>query len=516
MILLWVLAFALLCYAYAAVYKSLYPAAADRLSYYTGIARNPALVAVFGRAYSSSLGALIVQRVGVLFLVAGLVSALFTIRHTRAEEESGRLEVVGATMVGRQASLAAALTVTTGINVVVGLLTALGQMATGLPAAGSAAFGLSLAAAGCAFMGVAAVAAQVTGSSGAARGMTIGVLAATYLLRAVGDAAGSSSGLSWLSWASPFGWIEKAQPFSGERWAFFLIVAGFLVMSLAGTLTLSAHRDLGNGIIPARQGPEDARDSLNNVFALGLRLNRGALIGWTLGFALAGLVLGGVAKSAGGALGNTGNAGLHNMIQRMGGHSGISDAYLTSVMGILGLTAAGYAIQSVLRLRGEETRGRAEYLLATAQPRLRWAWGQLSLALAGPAVALAAAGLTGGLAYGLSGHDVSHQIPRIVAEAVIQVPAVWVLTGIAATLFGVRPRFTAVSWAALGACLLVGQIGAALQLNQTVQDISPFTDVPKVLGSNVTALPLAILTVIGVLLITIGLIRLRTRDLGSV
>ena len=51
----------------------------------------------------------------------------------------------------------------------------------------------------------------------------------------------------------------------------------------------------------------------------------------------------------------------------------------------------------MLRLRTEETDGRAEAVLATAVGRLRWAVSHLLVAVLGPAVALLAAGLTAGL-----------------------------------------------------------------------------------------------------------------------
>lgn len=515
MILAWIVVLVLLSYVYAAAYKGLYPTAADRQSYFIGIAQNPALVAIFGKAYGSSLGALVVQRVSVFFVIDGIISSLFIIRNTRAEEESGRSEVVSATMVGRYAQLTSALIVVFGANVAIGLLTALGLMATGLPIVGSIAFGLSLAAAGCAFTAVAAMAAQLTESAGAARGISLGVLGVAFLLRAGGDAAGSHSSLGWLSWVSPLGWLERIQPFAGESWIIFLAIVAFMIVFVADAVALSAHRDVGGGIMPIRLGPSDARSGLNNIFALAFRLNRGQMIGWTFGFAMAGLILGGIAKSAGAALNDTGNAGIRDLVHRLGGGAGISDAYLTSIMGVFGLAAAGYTIQTILQLRVEEIQGRAEYLLATAQPRLRWALAYLSFALVSPAVALAAAGLTSGLAYGLSGHDVGYQIPRVMAAAVIQLPAVWVLTGIALALFGVVPRLASASWIALAVCLLVDQIGAALRLSQTVEDISPFTHIPKLPGGGVTALPLVALIAIGGVLSAIGLARLRTRDLGA-
>ena len=43
------------------------------------------------------------QRAGLLALIAALVSVLTVVRHTRTEEEAGRRELLGATVLGRYA-----------------------------------------------------------------------------------------------------------------------------------------------------------------------------------------------------------------------------------------------------------------------------------------------------------------------------------------------------------------------------------------------------------------------------
>jgi ABC-2 type transport system permease protein len=60
----------------------------------------------------------------------------------------------------------------------------------------------------------------------------------------------------------------------------------------------------------------------------------------------------------------------------------------------------------------------------------------LAFGLLGPAVALLAVGRAEGLAYGLVAVDVEHQPPRVLAGALVQLPAVLVLSGIAMALFG--------------------------------------------------------------------------------
>ena len=73
-------------------------------------ARTPATLALYGRIYADSVGGLVAWRLGGIALaLGGLMAILLVMRHTRAEEETGRAELVGAGVVGRHAPLAAAL-----------------------------------------------------------------------------------------------------------------------------------------------------------------------------------------------------------------------------------------------------------------------------------------------------------------------------------------------------------------------------------------------------------------------
>ena len=106
------------------------------------------------------------------------------------------------------------------------------------------------------------------------------------------------------------------------------------------------------------------------------------------------------------------------------------------------------------------------------------------------------------------------QLPRVLASAVVQLPAVWVLAGIATALFGVLPRLTPLSWAALGAFALLGLFGKVLQLDQWMLDASPFTHIPRLPGGDVSAEPLMWLVGVAAVLAVVGLTGIRRRDVG--
>jgi ABC-2 type transport system permease protein len=507
---IWIVLPALLAVGVAAAFEELYPTAADLQAFAGTVAASPGELALLGPVYAPTLGGLVAWRWAMIgMVVAGLASLLTVIRHTRSEEAAGRRELLGATVAGRQAPLAAALGVTLGGNVLLAALVAAGLSARGLPPAGSVALGLSVAAMGATMAAVAAVAAQLTQSPGAARGLAGCGLALFFLLRAVGDAGGPG----WLSWLSPAGWMRLVRPYAGERWwvlGLFAAAGGLLV---AAAFALSARRDLDAGVLPVRPGPAEASPAMGSAWALAWRLQRGTLLGWTAAYAVLGVATGFLAQTVSEQL--MANPQLVDYFRRLSGGATPGEAFLTLALLLIGEVATAYALQATLRLRAEETGNRADPVLATATGRLRWAAGHLAVAALGSVVVLLALGLVAGLAYGLSAGNVGHVLPRVIVAALAYVPALWVLAGLAAALFGLLPRLAVpLSWGALAAVLLLELGGELQQVSQGVLDLSPFAHVPRLLvGQGASAAP-GWLAAAAAVLVGAGLVGLRRRDVG--
>ena len=509
MLPVWILVFVAIAASSASATVDLYPTVESRVQFAASANSNPSLLAMYGWVFDgTSLGAVSMYK-SIAFGAAmvAILAMLVTVRHTRAEEESGRLELVGAAVVGRYAALAAALIVSVGTSLVLGLLTAVSLMGAELPASGSFAFGMTWAAAGITFAAVGAVSAQLTTSARTANGISATVLGAAYLLRAVGDSTGDG-GPTWLSWLSPIGWGHQVRPFAGDRWWVFLIFVAVWAATCGMAFLLASRRDMGSGLLADRPGPARAPAGLGSPLALAWRLHRNALLGWSAGFAALGLVLGGVAANVGDLLGSE---QAREFIEQMGGKQVLSDAFLAAEMGFVSAFASAFGIQAAMRLRAEEVEFRAEPLLATAVGRIRWAASHITIALLGSAVLLAVAGAAAGLSYGAQ-TDMS-QFGRVLGGAVAFVPAVWVLTVIVVAAFGIAPTLIVAGWVALAAFLLIGQFGPIFQLDQLVMDLSPFTHIPK-LGFAVSATPLVVLTAIAAVLIGTGLSAFRRRDIG--
>ncbi len=508
---IWILLFVVMASGSASASQGIYPTLESRVRAASAVNDTPATLALYGRVFDpTSLGAVSLIKLGALGAAMVALVAIFTVvRHTRAEEEAGRHELIGATVVGRYAALTAALLLSVATSITLALLTALSLMATGLPASGALAFGLAWAGAGIAFAAVGALAAQVTEGARTATGLGAAVLAAAYLLRAAGDASGVDTS-TWLSWLSPIGWAQQVRPFAGDRWWVLLYLVAFAVLVSAAAYALVARRDHGAGLLAQRRGRPAASAALRSPLALAARLSRGGLYGWMIGMALGGLMMGSIASQVG-EFADTPQA--RDMIMKLGGARGLTDAFLSAQVAIIAVVVSAYGISSVMRLRAEETAGRAEPILATGTSRLRWAASHVLIGLAGTTVLMTVVGLFAGFAHGAATGDMA-ELGRVLAAFLVQLPAVWVLTGIAVAVFGLAPMLVMAGWGALVLFVVLGQLGSILGLPEWMMDISPFSHSPQLPGGDVTATPLILLTAIAAVLVVTGLSAFRRRDIG--
>jgi ABC-2 type transport system permease protein len=496
--------------ATAGAYESLFPTAQSRTGLGSTLGRNTSLRAMYGRAFDlTSAGGFTAWRVGGFVAVfVALMSLLAVIRHTRAEEEAGRLELLRSGVVSRHSPLTAALLVTVVANLVLAAAVVVGLVAEGLPVAGATALALGFLSAGIVFAGVGAVTAQISENARPARGMAVSVLGAAFLLRAVGD---SSDSATWLSWLSPIGWTQQVRPFAGERWQVLLLpLVGGSVLIALGVL-LEGHRDFGSGLRPAPLGPERAAAGLSTPAGLAWRLQRGSLLAWVVGVAIFAAAIGSVANGVLDIL--KGNPQLEQFIALLGGEQSLIDEFFAAVLPVMATVATIHTVQAMLRLRSEEIETRVEQVLGTAVTRTRLLGSHLVHAVASPVILMTVIGLSAGGAYAVAARDAG-KVWAVLGGALVLIPAMWVFTGLTLALIGTAPERSVLAWGALAASAVLGQLGPILQLPSTVLRISPFTNVPKLPGPTPDLLPLAVLTLIAAALITLGILTFRRRDIG--
>ncbi|MPZ15944.1 MAG: hypothetical protein GEU73_16240 [Chloroflexi bacterium] len=507
----WVLAIALSVLGSVASFAETYPEAADRQAR-AGVLEGGAATLFVGPGYGTddyTFGAMTANEMLPMTAIAvALMSIFLVVRHTRAEEESGRTELVRATVTGRHASTAATLIVVGGANVLVFAILATGLPSSleGLSSSGSVAFAAALLGVGLVFTGIAAFVAQLTVGARSAIGISTMVMGALYLLRSVGDITGS-----FLTWLSPFGWALEMKSYVDERWwplALPLVATAALVTA---AIAIGARRDVGAGIIGDRAGAAEGSRWLGTPFGLALRLQRGSLIAWGASLFLLGLLYGGIAQEASSLYEDI--EALDDYLARVGGGDA-ADQFIALSAFISALIAVGFAIQSALRLRVEEAALRAEPVLATPVGRRRWAQSHLAVALIGSTVLLLLLGLGLGVSRAISADDAG-QLPRLTGTTLAYAPALWVFVGLAAALFGIAPRLASVSWAFLALIAFVGFIGPMLQVPDWLYDLSPLEHISRLPAADLNVMPVFVLTALAAALVALGLVAFRRRDLAT-
>ncbi len=500
----WLLFLVGICYASAAATPSLYSTEAARVRAAEALNASPAIVALYGPIPDvHSLGQVAMTKMTVVYAVFVAVMVLVVVRrHTRADEESGRAELVGGTAVAATAPLLAAVAEGALLAGAVGVLAALADVAAGLPVVGSLAFGASWTGVGLVSAGLTAVACQVAASSRTCAALAGSALGALFLLRAVGDTS-----LPALGWLSPFGWSTRLHAFSDERWwVLGLPVAASLgLVVLAGGL--QSRRDLGAGLVEPRPGPAHGSPRLADAMALAWRVHGALLAFWTVAALVLGLVMGAIAPNIGALLDSP---GARAAMQRLGGVGAVQDTMLAAMLSVVGVVVTCFGLSVVAHGAADERDGRTEQVLATATSRGATLTATVVVAVVGAAWLLLVVGLALTVGYGAAG-GVLHG--ALVPAALVQAPAVWAVTALAVLLLAVRSRWAVLGWALLGLFVAVGQVGELLRLPSWVVDLSPYAHTPRMPVADFAAAPVVALTLVAAVLLVVAWQRFGVRDI---
>ena len=505
----WVVVGAALVAEQSAGSQAIYDTPAALAAYRATVGTSAAAIAFAGPpvGLTTVAGTVAFEISASVMIVAALMAMFTTGRHSRADEEAGRTELIRSTEVGRHAPLAAAVAVS-GLGCL-GMAVAIGGVATltGLPASGSFLLGAGVGACGLVFAGVTAVAAQLSASTRAAYGITGAILGVAFLLRAVGDIEGSG-----LVWASPIGWAQAVHPFSDNRWWPLLLCVAAAGALLTVAVGLLDHRDLGAGLVSGRPGAPAAGPLLASPLGLAVRLQRAALLAWA--FSL--VVLGAVYGSMGDAVESLfkDNPAAQAFLPGASA-AGLIEGYLATIFSIDALLAAAFAVSSVLRAHAEESAGRVEPVLATATSRSAWLRSHVAVALLGSALMVAGSGAATALVRAASSGD-SGSFGRLFAASLAYIPAVWSLAGVAVAAVGLLPRAAAaVAWAMVGYVVVVSVFAPGLNWPDWIGDLSPFAWTPLVPVESWTLPAAAGLAVAIAALLAVGFAAFGRRDLST-
>jgi ABC-2 type transport system permease protein len=477
---------------------------------YAQVANTPAVAALTGLPYAAgTLGGILNIKLWMTLAVALSFAVIFLVtRNGRAEEESGRTELLRAGVLGRHAYSLADWIVVAVFAAIVGLACSVLAISQGLPAPGALLMGASLVGVAIVFLGIAAVTGQLMATSRGANALASAVLGVAYLVRAGADVGADGDRALWVTWLSPLGWAQQTRSFGENLWWPLGICLAAAVILCWIALALERNRDLGAGIMPDRVGRPSASPFGRTQLGLTLRLQRAPIIGWAIGILVGALFFGGVATA---------------MADLLSGDSAIARAFVGSsksvVDGLLGyFTMAGavlvsaFALQSSDSIRSAEAAGRAEAQWASAISRIRWAAIRMAVPAILSLLLLALSGAAIGMAFATAVGD-SSQISRLLWASIAYWPSILLVIGVVVLCAGFIPRAaSAVTWGLFGIAAVVSMLGDLFGLPDWVIRNTPFTAVAP-LGEDPSALPVIVLAALAILTGALGLARLRARDL---
>jgi ABC-2 type transport system permease protein len=475
---------------------------------------NHAATALFGPAPQlQTVAGFTVFKVSMTLMIIGAVWGLLTsTRLLRGEEDNGRWELLlsGATTRSRAAfqalaglGLGAAIiwAITAAITAVAGLSS---KVDTGV--APALYLALALVASPVMFLAVGALTSQLAPTRGQAAGFAGTFLGASYALRMVADAG---VGLHWLVWLSPLGWVEELRPLTSPHPAALLPVAGLTAVVSVLAIKLAGGRDIGASVVADRTSAPPRLRLLGNPTGLTVRLVRPTAIGWIVAVAVAGLLLGVVAKAAGSTISGS---SVQKVFGRLGAPGTGADAFLGLSFLILGVLVSYVAAGQVSAAQREEAGGRLDHVLSQPVPRWSWFAGRVSVA----AALLVAAGLVAGVS---AWAGAATQAPGVRFAAAIDaglniVPPALVFLGLGALAIGVWPRRASVIVnAALAWSLLVELLGGFAVQSHWLLDTSVFHQVNSAPAVAPDWAKNGVITAIAGVCVVAGLSRFSQRDL---
>jgi ABC-2 type transport system permease protein len=476
--------------------------------------KNPAMISMVGPtpvewASEYTLGALYAHNM-LLFcgLFAMIITALHVVSHTRKEEELGLTELVRSFQVGRQANSLAVIIEIVLINALLALFTAGLMISFGadtINASGSLLFGASIGMAGILGGAFALVMAQIMPTSSGATGSSLGIVGLLYIFR-----AGTDVSKVELSMLNPMGWTYLTYPFTKNNWVPLIFAVVFCVAAVIIAFALEGRRDMGAGYLPVREGRESAKKSLLSVPGLFIRLNKGVMISWLIAFVFMGVAYGSIYGDMQTFLESS------EMISQMFTLTGVSiEASFTGtiMMVMIGLVSI-LPIAIVNKLYSEEVRRHLSQIFATKVTRAQLYWISVVLAMAAGIVGILVASIgLGGTAIYAMGDSATMNLGQFISAGYNFLPSVLFFIGLAALALGWAPKLGKVVYAYLGYSFALNYFGGILNLPEGFSKTAVQSWITRMPVEKFDVVIFITMTVISILLMILGYVGYRTRDM---
>jgi ABC-2 type transport system permease protein len=500
--------FAIVGYVNPAAYRTAYPTLASRAAFAHSFANNKAVVLFYGKAYNLlTVGGYAAWRTGgILAIFAGVFGLLAAVRALRTEEETGRAELVLSGVVGRMTVFGSSLVAIGAGTTVLFVAELAGLLAGGLPIGDSALLALATTTVVPVFVGAGAIASQLAPTRRMALELGTGAIVVAFLVRVIAD----TSNIGWLRWATPLGWAEEVRPFTGPHPVVLLLPLAASGALLAIAARIQTSRDIGAGLLPARDSSDPRLSLLSSPTAHALREERTSLIVWTLSVTAAALIIGIVSKSINPSVISK---GLQRELAKFGEGSVVTPAgYIAFAFIFVVLVLALFACAQVAAARTEEAEERLETLLALPVGRRSWLAGRLGLALAAAVIICLAAGLFTWV--GAESAGVRLSLPKLLGAGANCLPVTVLFLGLAALAYALVPRAsTGIAYGLVAVAFLWYLFGSLVGVPHWLVEATPFAHVAAVPVQSFRAGAAAVMVGVGLAAAIIALGVFQRRDL---
>ncbi len=504
----WIAGVSVLAMSSVLAFNILFGEPSTKAGFIASVGANPAFNLIFGPATNLTTvdGFTAWRSLTLGGFFASLMAILVVTRNSRANEDSGQAELIASGVVGRSTRLAVAVAMALIASVAVGVVTAVGLLALGGEALSSISLGATFTASGIMFAAVAAVTAQLASDARSASALAIGTLGAAFLLRGTIDTADPGGTAGWIS---PLGWTQRVAPGTENNWwpllASFVLSAVLVVVAFQ----LQNRRDFGQGLIPSRLGPATG-GAVAGIWGFTIRLNRGAIIWWTIGLLVVGGVFGLLSTTMIGLL-ETNPAIAQLLAGGSASYDALTFGLLITLINLLTLLAAVYGVGIVNRVYTEEVAYRVEPLLAGQLSRNRYLGSNAAVALLGPAAAMLLATVVIGIVAAAANEAVT--VGAVIRQGLLAIPPLWLLIGIGLAAVGAKPKVRLVAWLAIVATFGLTLLGPSFRLPDWALGVSPLWHVPNLKSPDPHFGGLMWIVFFAALLLTVAFAGFRRRDI---
>lgn len=493
---------------------------AAQQSMYTMFVQNPAMVGLFGPTpieswQKYSIGPVYGQTMTLITgITFAIVAIIYVINRTRKEENDGIAELFGSFQIGKLANTTAVIIEMLVLHIVIAFILAFSIQVQGVAGLDSMnsnlLFAFSSASQGFMWGMIALFFAQIFPDAGGAKGATFGLLGILYIIRMGTDTQAVNAG-----WFNPLSWGNLGFPYAAgyEKWTGVILAFVLALIMIVIAYVLQVNRDVNAGYIAESHGRATAPKSLLSIPGLVLRQQRGMIIGWFIGLFVLGITYGSMFSQMDEFINS--NATIKQLFTASAGsspsHNAMVASFIVTLFSILAILTSVFAVLIMGRMTSEERKNRQEQLYALPVSRLlmyfTYAISALVLSALGQFLAI----------LGVYVVQTQSQTPmsfgELMGPGMIYIVAIAFVVGLLCLLAAFVPRATGAIYAYIAFLLFMSYLGNLLDLPDWIMKLSIFDYIPKIPLDTMDWAPVFGISGLAVVLIVIGFVGYRRRDL---